>query len=82
MNTPCLHIAEINCRLRLRSVRDKFAGDLYLRTAQSRPNDWNMMKPVVAGLPSQREMRIRTVRETNYLLANLALATDQVLISR
>ena len=40
------------------------------------------MKPVVASLPSQREMRIRTVREMDYLFPNLALATDQVLISR
>ncbi len=53
-----------------------------MRTAPSRANDWNMMKPVVAGLPSQREMRIRTVREMDYLFANLALTTDQVLISR
>ena len=68
--------------MRLRSVRDKFAADLYLRTAQSRANDRNIMKPVVAGIPSQREMRIRTVREMDYLFANLALATDQVLISR
>jgi hypothetical protein len=40
-----------------------------------------MMKPVVAGLLSQGETRIRTVREMDYLFANLALATDQVLIS-